>query len=159
MVIQGSPFLPQFSLNGQSLLNTKSICLGICRCSEESVSLLTVKCTNFKMGSDPALAKKTAQRGDGAVLHSRGTGDEEQRESPPFENEAMLIITSDKKHAALKWGEAGLSPPQGCAAPVAQAVCLGGGHSAPAHPPAVSEPLHALHLPPSRVGSSLLVIH
>lgn len=54
------------------------------------------------MGSDPALAKKTAQSRAGAVLHSRDTWDEEQREIPPAENEAMLIITSDSKHAALK---------------------------------------------------------
>lgn len=46
------------------------------------------------MGSDLAQAKEeTAQSRDGAVLHSRDTWDEEQRESLPCENEAMLIIT------------------------------------------------------------------
>lgn len=41
------------------------------------------------MGSDPALAIDCPEQ-EGAVLHSRDSWDEEQRDYQSFENEAML---------------------------------------------------------------------
>lgn len=137
MVTQGSPFLPQPSFNGKSLLNTKSIRFRICRWGEQSVSLLTVKCTNFKRGSDPALAKKRWPIVGMQQFSIQGTcGMRSRGKAHHLKMKPCLLSPLSLPQSFEARGSRDVPSP-GLCSPVAQAVCLGGGHSALSPPSTV----------------------